>query len=146
LDLEWHAIGFGPDEKELKALIEAHALQDRFLLVGKKVNPYPCIRSCDIYVQPSRYEGKAVAVREAQTLGRPVVVRNFDTAHDQVRHGWDGIVSGHSAEELADSIEGLMEDEALMTKLSSNALATDYSNRDAVTKMLHDIDERTARR
>ena len=44
-------------------------MQERVIILGKKDNPYPYMRACDLYVQPSRYEGKAVTVREAQLLG-----------------------------------------------------------------------------
>ncbi|WP_141487170.1 glycosyltransferase, partial [Bacillus cereus] len=59
-DIEWYIVGYGPQEAELKLLIDKLGLQDKFVLLGKKINPYPYIKACDIYVQPSRYEGKAV--------------------------------------------------------------------------------------
>ena len=65
-DIEWYVVGYGPLEEELTKLIKELDLQCRFFLLGKKINPYPYIKACDIYVQPSRYEGKAVTIREAQ--------------------------------------------------------------------------------
>lgn len=61
-------------------------------ILGKKENPYPYIRACDVYVQPSRYEGNCVAVREAQMLGKPVIITGYPTAESQLRNGIDGII------------------------------------------------------
>ena len=74
LDVYWYIIGFGPDEQLIRDRIAQEHMEDRVILLGKKENPYPYIKACDLYVQPSRYEGKAVTVREAQMLGKPVVI------------------------------------------------------------------------
>ena len=83
-DIKWYIVGYGGEEEYLEKLIKDHNMTDKFILVGKKINPYPYIKKCDIYCQPSRYEGKAVTVREAQILGKPVVITNFPTARSQV--------------------------------------------------------------
>ena len=67
-------------------------MQERVIILGKKNNPYPYMRACDLYVQPSRYEGKAVTVREAQLLGKPVVITNYATSASQLEDGADGVI------------------------------------------------------
>ena len=62
-------------------------MEEHVLLLGKRTNPYPYIAACDIYAQPSRYEGKSVTVREAQMLCKPVAVTAYPTATSQVRDG-----------------------------------------------------------
>lgn len=57
------------------------------------MNPYPYIKACDIYVQPSRYEGKAVTVREAQILGKPVVITRFLPPQANWKKGWTALSS-----------------------------------------------------
>ena len=76
----WYVVGYGSDEAKLRAMIVELGVEDCFVLLGKKSNPYPYIRACDLFLQPSRYEGKAVTVREAQMLGRPVLITDFKTA------------------------------------------------------------------
>ena len=73
LDVTWYLIGYGGDEMLIRQKIAEAGMQDRVIILGKKDNPYPYMRACDLYVQPSRYEGKAVTVREAQLLGKPVL-------------------------------------------------------------------------
>ena len=67
-------------------------MEDNVILLGKRTNPYPYFRACDIYVQPSRYEGNPVTVHEALALGKPVVITAFPTAQVVVKDGVDGIV------------------------------------------------------
>ena len=67
-------------------------MEGQVIILGKKENPYPYIKACDVYVQPSRYEGNAVTVREAQMLCKPVIVTNYATASSQIHNGLDGII------------------------------------------------------
>ncbi|MBS5276030.1 MAG: glycosyltransferase, partial [Clostridiales bacterium] len=87
IDFKWYIIGYGSDEALIKSKIAEYNISDTVIILGKKDNPYPYIKACDIYVQPSRYEGKCVAVREAQILDKPVVITNYTTAQSQLNDG-----------------------------------------------------------
>ncbi len=134
-DMEWYVVGYGPLESDIRELAHKLGIQDRFILLGKKINPYPYIKACDIYVQPSRYEGKAVTVREAQILAKPVVITNFPTAKSQIRDGIDGLITPMGIDGIVDGIKKLMGDQALSDKLMTNMLATDYGNRSEIEKL-----------
>ena len=127
-DIKWYVVGYGGDEDMIKNLIRENKLEDSFILLGKKINPYPYMKVCDIYVQPSRYEGKAVTVGEAQILGKAVVITNYTTAKSQVRDNIDGYICELSVEGIADGVEKLYKDKNLRIKLSENCKNTDYSN------------------
>ena len=127
-NIKWYVVGYGGDEDIIKNLIKDNNLEDSFILLGKKINPYPYMKVCDIYVQPSRYEGKAVTVGEAQILGKPVVITNYTTAKSQVRDNVDGYICELSVEGIADGVEKLYKDKNLRIKLSENCKNTDYSN------------------
>jgi len=134
--VRWYAIGYGPDESMMKRLIAEKGLRQDFILLGKKVNPYPYIKACDIYVQPSRYEGKAVAVREAQILGRPVLITNFATAQSQLRHGHDGHICELSIEGVVQGVEYLIANDSYRRSLASNALPAEVEHEDIVASLL----------
>ena len=74
MEVTWYLIGFGKNEKQIRKRICETGMKQYVKILGKKENPYPYIRACDVYVQPSRYEGNCVAVREAQMLGKPVII------------------------------------------------------------------------
>ena len=127
-DIKWYVVGYGGDEDMIKNLIRENKLEDSFILLGKKINPYPYMYVGDIYVQPSRYEGKAVTVGEAQILRKPVIITNYTTAKSQVRDNVDGYICELSVEGIADGVEKLYKDKNLRIKLSENCKNTDYSN------------------
>ena len=127
-DIKWYVVGYGGDEEIIRKLIKENNLEDSFILLGKKINPYPYINAGDIYVQPSRYEGKAVTVGEAQILGKPVIITNYTTSKSQVRENIDGYICELSIEGIANGIEKLYKDKNLRTQLSDNCKKTNYSN------------------
>ncbi|WP_026694379.1 glycosyltransferase [Peribacillus kribbensis] len=134
-NIKWYVIGYGGYENELEELISQHNMQNSFILLGKKTNPYPYMKLCDIYVQPSRYEGKAVTVTEAKILGKPVLITNYPTAKSQINDGVDGFICKLSPEDLANSIESLYLDEDKRKSVVSNIKQVDYSNSEELEKL-----------
>ncbi|MGL4570226.1 MAG: glycosyltransferase [Clostridium sp.] len=134
-DIMWHIIGFGPDEEKVRQLIDENCINSNFILHGKKKNPYPFLKKCDLYVQPSRYEGKAVTVTEAKILGKPIIVSNYKTAKSQVNHMVDGYISNLTVEDLADSIIKLYKDSLLREKFSNTCKSYNYDNNDELNKL-----------
>lgn len=104
LDVRWYLIGYGGDEALIRQRIAEAGMQEYVIILGKKANPYPYIKACDLYVQPSRYEGSPVTVREAIVLGKPVVVTAFPTVGSIVRDGIDGAIVPMDNEGCAEGI------------------------------------------
>ncbi|MCL2507589.1 MAG: glycosyltransferase [Oscillospiraceae bacterium] len=119
-DIKWDVIGEGAMRSELERLIREKKLEGRFALLGAKSNPYPFMRQCDIYVQPSRFEGKSIAIEEAKCLGKPIVTTAFTTVRGQIEDGVTGLIAEISAEGIAQKVKTLLDDPALMEKLSEN--------------------------
>lgn len=134
-NIRWYLIGFGGDEQLIRNNIEKYGMKDRVIILGKKDNPYPYIKNCDVYVQPSRYEGKAVTVREAQILHKPIVITAFPTAHSQVEDGYDGVIVPLDNKECAKGIERVIRDSDLQNKLIKNMKKTHYSNECEIEKI-----------
>lgn len=134
-DIAWYVVGYGSLEAELQQLIQELKLENHFFLLGKKTNPYPYIKACDIYVQPSRYEGKAVTIREAQILGKPVVITNFPTAKSQANDGKDALITPLGVEGIAGGIQRLIENPILRQTLSKNTKSIDYGNEQEIYKL-----------
>lgn len=141
LNIRWYLIGFGGDEQLIRDNIEKCGMRDRVIILGKKGNPYPYIKNCDIYVQPSRYEGKAVTVREAQILQKPVIITNYATAHSQIEDGYDGVIVPLDNKECAKGIEQVIRDSNLHNKLIANMKKAHYSNESEIEKIYKMIGE-----
>lgn len=134
-NIKWYIVGYGGDEQMLKDLIKENQLEDSFILLGKKINPYPYIKACDLYVQSSRYEGKAVTVSEAKVLGKPILLTNYDTAHSQLDHGVDGYITELSIDGIVEGIRNLYLDNNLRDQLQLTAKQRDYGNSVELNKL-----------
>lgn len=134
-EIKWYVVGYGGQEEELKELIIENKLEKSFILLGKKENPYPYIRSSDIYVQPSRYEGKAVTVTEAKILGKPIIITSYPTASSQINHNVDGMICDMSPQGLADAIETLYLDPQLRATFVTHLEGQEYLNSNELDKL-----------
>ena len=135
LDVKWYLIGYGGDEPLIRQKIIESGMQERVIILGKKDNPYPYMRACDLYVQPSRYEGKAVTVREAQLLCKPVVITKYATSGSQLEDGVDGVIVPMDNAGCADGIASLLRNPVRMRQLSENCKKRDYTNSAEVEKI-----------
>ena len=116
-------------------------MQEHVIILGKRSNPYPYIKACDIYVQPSRYEGKSVTVREAQMLCKPVVVTNYPTASSQIKNGVDGVIVPMDNEGCARGLAEVVTDKALQERLVDYLKKHDYGNESEVDKVYRIAEE-----
>lgn len=134
-DLRWYIIGYGVDEALIRQKIKEAGMEEHVILLGKKDNPYPYIKACDIYVQPSRYEGKSVTVREAQMLGKPVAVTAYPTATSQIKDGVDGVIVPLDNEGCANGLADFIANKELQNKIVEYLSAHDYSGQAEVEKL-----------
>lgn len=141
LSIRWFLIGFGGDEELIRRKIAEAGMQDYVMILGKKSNPYPYIKACDIYVQPSRYEGKSVTVREAQMLCKPVVVTNYPTAKSQIQDGIDGRIVPIDNEGCAQGLAEFIMNAELQAQITEFFKTHDYGNEAEVEKLYEIINE-----
>ena len=134
-DIKWYVVGYGGDEDMIRNIINENNLENSFILLGKKINPYPYMKTADLYIQPSRYEGKAVTVTEAQILGRTVMITNYPTAKSQVKDKYNGYICKASVEGIVRGIENLYNNKRLREKLAENCRNIDYSNKYELEKL-----------
>lgn len=128
LKVRWFIIGYGGDETLIRQKIHEAGMEDHVIILGKKTNPYPYIKACDIYVQPSRYEGKSVTVREAQMLCKPVVVTDYPTASSQIKNGIDGVIVPIDNDSCAHGIADFILNMKLQQSIVDYLKAHDYGN------------------
>lgn len=134
-DLKWYLIGFGGSENLIRQKISEAGMENHVIILGKKENPYPYIKACDIYVQPSRYEGKSITVREAQILGKPVIVTDYPTASSQINDGIDGVIVPLENERCAQGILNVIRDNQLQDSLRDYCRNHDFGNESEVDKI-----------
>ena len=135
LNAYWYLIGYGGDEALIRQRIQEAGMEKYVVILGKKENPYPYIKSCDFYIQPSRYEGNSVTVREAQMLCKPVVVANYPTAASQIQNGKDGIIVSLDNAACAEGIVQLIRNPELQNRLIQFLKEHDYGNEREIEKI-----------
>ena len=141
VNVRWYIIGFGGDEQLIRDKIKSNHMEENVIILGKKENPYPYIKACDIYVQPSRYEGKSVAVREAQILGKPIIITNYPSASSQIKNGYDGIVVPLENSACAERIKEVIENKELRERLYRNIMGEDYVGKKEINKFYRLLEE-----
>lgn len=128
VSFRWYWLGEGDQRPQLEKMIKDAGVGDVFILLGAKTNPYPYIKGADIYVQPSRIEGKSVALDEVKALARPIVVTCFGSVYDQFTDKQNALISEMNAQSVADNIIKLIEDNALAESLHQNLLNEKVGN------------------
>lgn len=108
--VRWYVLGEGEERAHLKRQIAALGLEKDFCLLGQVENPYPYYRQTDLYVHATRYEGKSIAIQEAQILGCAVIASDCPGNREQLMSGVDGILCRLEPEAIADSIAELLKD------------------------------------
>ncbi|MBM7604646.1 glycosyltransferase involved in cell wall biosynthesis [Metabacillus crassostreae] len=126
---KWFSIGEGPERKKLQKLIEDYELQDYFIFLGKKVNPYIYMRNCDIYVQTSIKEGFGLTVSEAKILKRPIVCTSFPTAKEIIQNEVDGLIVDHDIESIYNGVKKYLDEKSFKEKVMKKLDSTEpYSS------------------
>ncbi len=120
VDFRWYVLGEGSQRGLLTERIAQYGLQERFLLLGAKLNPYPYLKQCDVYVQPSRFEGKSIALEEAKCFAKPILTTDFTTVRDQITDGVNGCVVNADPASIADGLRTLLTDGEMRARLSEN--------------------------
>ena len=136
IDFRWYSIGEGNLKSELEKMIIEYNLQDNFKFLGTFTNPYPFIKECDIYCQPSRFEGFGLAIAEARILNKPIVATNFDIVYDQIINGENGLIADMNGREVGKKIEILVRDNKLEQNIIDNLNNEKVGTEDEINKIL----------
>ena len=67
-------VGKGTLEVEIRKLVLDEGLEGKVLFLGNRSDIYNVLKSSDVFVFPSLYEGFGIAVLEAEASGLPIVV------------------------------------------------------------------------
>lgn len=127
-DIHWWIIGAGELEEQLKKQVKDNELEEYITFLGLKANPYPYIRSCDLLVQPSRWEGKSVVLDEAKILAKPILATNYSTIKDQLKDKKEGLITDISPNAIAEGIAKLREDPQLYNSIQHYLDEHEYGN------------------
>ena len=119
-NVKWYCIGDGPEKYNYKQRIRNLNLENDYILLGGKLNPYPFMKECHIYVQPSRHEGYCITLGEARCFDNPIVTTNFTGANEQIKDKVTGLICDISEDEIYKSVKRLLDDKDLYNNIKIN--------------------------
>ncbi len=134
-DARWYVLGEGAERDALEAQIKEAGLEDRFILLGAKDNPYPYLKQADIYVHATRFEGKSIAIEEAQILAKPIIASDCTGNTEQIKDGYDGLLLTLEEHNLAKTIERVIEDEALRRELALHVREKSFDHPEDIERL-----------
>ena len=73
---EVYVIGDGEEKEKLLELVRKFKVENTFIFLGKKENPYPYMKSADYFTLLSCYEGYGMVIEEAKILNKPIIITN----------------------------------------------------------------------
>lgn len=140
-NVRWYVLGEGEERRPLEKKIQQYGLEKDFLLLGAKENPYPYYAQTDLYVHCTRFEGKSIAIQEAQTLGCTILVSDCSGNREQVRDGIDGRMCELTAEGIRDGICELLRDSEACRRYGEEAAKKELVEREQMERLLGLITE-----
>lgn len=135
INIKWYIIGEGPERKNLERLIKKFKLEGVCILLGAKKNPYPYLKMCDIYVQPSRIEGYCITLAEAKLFNKPILTTNFTGAAEQIVNGVTGTICNQGIEEIYINLKELLNNKTIQNRYSSNLKISDIRCKNDIQKL-----------
>ncbi len=124
-----YAIGTSNEVDNYKKMVEKFGVQKEFIFIGETTNPYTYVKNSDIYLHPSRFEGKSVAIDEAKILCKPIIISNFSTATDHITDNVDGLIVEMSSKGVYEGLKKLIVNpplsENFVNRLSKEALGNE---------------------
>ncbi len=120
ITFQWHVVGGGSIENDLRNAAAAANVQDVFLFEGNQPNPYPYLINADLFVHPSYVESQGIVVLEAMALGVPCVVTKSLGPCEFIEDGVNGLLTEQSPESLAEKVLEILTDRALYERIKAN--------------------------
>ena len=137
MKIRWYWIGEGEKSKDFSKKIQDYGLENTLILLGARKNPYPYIKDCDIYVQPSRHEGYCITLAEARTFNKPIITTDFIGAKEQIVNGKTGIIVKFEIEEIYTQLKYILTNPQKLEELKRNLANCSKENPSYLQKLFN---------
>jgi glycosyltransferase involved in cell wall biosynthesis len=138
--IEFVWVGDGADREELENKVKEEGLMN-IKFTGFTDQPDIYLKSAQVYLSTSRWEGLPLSLIEAASLSIPVIATDVTGNNEVVKHGFNGFLYDAEAPELAaEYITKLADDPALYTEFAKNSRET-YLENFTVEEMVRKTEE-----
>ena len=126
-DINWYIVGGGPIEEDIKKQIAELKMEKHIFMLGMKNNPYPYMKKCDLFIQPSLFEGYSLSIMEAKILGTPILA-TYAAAGTQIKNGIDGFLCDTNTVSVYENILKLYEKREQLESCKSALMNCDFDS------------------
>ncbi len=139
-NIRWYCVGDGPMKEEYMKQIQKYGIENHYVLLGASPNPYPFMKECDIYVQPSKFEGYCLTLAEARAFNKPIISTDFVGVHEQLVHNKNGLIIQYNEEQLYQQLKYLIENPSTQQHLEKNLKLEKVDTLNELNKLYEFID------
>lgn len=125
--VKWYIAGDGNERAECEQLIKQENLIDQIVLLGAIDNPYPYMKRCDLYIQPSIYEAAPMVYGEALICKCPIFTTENISSSEMVDNRY-GVICENSENGLRTSLSDLLSNRDMITEMRNNLKTYQYTN------------------
>ncbi len=129
-----YVIGDGPEKSKLQEMIQNKAVENSFILLGKRENPYPYIKKADYFALLSYYEGYPMVLLEAQILGKYIIITDT-AARETLQNYENNTIVANEEEDIYKGLKELIKNKENYVCKNSNI------NHDRKEEILKQIEE-----
>ena len=127
-----YVVGDGPEREKLENLVKANSVNETFLLLGKKENPYPYIKNATYFCLLSNFEGFPMVLEEAKILEKFIIISN--TASREVIEQYDkSVILDNNENDIYEGMKEIIENSNELLKKSNNNKT--YDNQEIIEKI-----------
>lgn len=138
--IKYTLVGYGPQESEIRSLVNSLDLESRVDLIINPPNVVDYLKSANIYLSTSLFEGLSNSLMEAMVAGLPIVATDVGDNSFLVREGFNGyLVSPKAVDQIASRLETLVKDEEKRQTFgenSSSIISGDFNQERLLTSYL----------
>lgn len=134
--VRWYILGEGNERPALEKKVKELGLEKEFLMPGAASDPFSYYKQADIYVHATRFEGKSIAIQEAQTLGCAIIASDCNGNREQIVQGKDGLLCQLDPESIAEAVISLVEDRDKRIRLGNAAKEKDIVHKGEIKLLL----------
>ncbi len=116
-------IGEGDERSRLEAYVEENHLSESVKLFGYRENPYPYIKTADLLVCSSLYEGLSTFITEGLILGKPIVTTECSGMQELLGDSEYGLITENSEEGLYRGLSKMLMDDAVRQQYKERAVS-----------------------
>ncbi len=137
-------VGSGEEMKNLTDQISKHSVQETFILLGNRMNPYPYVKNADYFILPSESEAWPLVIAEALILQKPIIATNTGDVGVMIKDQETGYLINYETDEMYSAMKKFLTDPELLSKIRKNLenIEDQFDNQkifDTVESILEDL-------